>query len=208
MIPRYMLHMDWLAEPRPEILRRLLPVATEALLAEDRRLAEAFEHAAHPNAGRNHGLAYWVFETTLVYEVFKSWLPLAHVESEYVYPNNAAEKADLVVFTNGRALVVEAKWWMSMNAKTLAALDADVKKILSWPAPAEARLLLTFWYSPNHPGQWQTDLAELRAFEPRCGRATPIYAAAFTTDQADTRDNVGSYLAMAALRIEPQLRSA
>ncbi|MFH0901720.1 MAG: hypothetical protein V2A73_13915 [Pseudomonadota bacterium] len=195
----------WLVEDQPAEIKRLLPVAVRALFAEDRRLALALAASPRNNPCWNYGLIYSVFETTLVYEIFKALLPMAAVEWEWPYPGST-DKADLVVFDGERAnVVIEAKWWMSNQKKVFSLLEVDIEKMLSWKG-LDGRYLLTFWHSQNCPEMWKRDLSDVLAF---CGqydgaRVEPVYAAAFPTDVVTVRAEGGSYFAMCALSVRPR----
>lgn len=181
-------------------LELLFEAAVRALELEDRRLALAFAQARPQRLPWHRGLAYGTFETTLVYEIFKAWLPIAEVYWEHPYPDAPGLKADLVVFDqHGPSAVVEAKWWMNNHQKTLAALEQDVIKLRSWNGPIRDRILLCFWYSPE--ARWDQDLTEVRTF---CGASGPnrtelLYFARFPTHLVNVP---AAYFACAALGVK------
>jgi hypothetical protein len=182
-------------------LQHLLRAAASALEAEDRALALAFSQAAPQREPRNHGLAYWVYETGLVYEIFKAWLPLAEVYWEYPYPGTSSLKADLVVLDEaGPSVVVEAKWWMNNHAKTLAVLDEDAAKLRSWSGTPRERILLCFWYS--RADGWEKDLQDVRAYcarTPEPHRPELVFAERFPTHLNEVS---AAFFAIAALRVK------
>jgi hypothetical protein len=178
-------------------------LALGALEAEDRRLALAFEQGGNRGgADFNRGLAYWVFEHNLVYEIFKAWLPVleAHWEVQY---QESREKADLVIFEGGTPVaVIETKWWMNNHQKTLAALDADVTKLRGWNRGTPLRVQLGFWYSRNSDEQWEQDISDVRKYCAGHGDGVvPFYAGRFVTDVAAFRESGGAYFAMVALAV-------
>ena len=135
----------------------LLPAAARALALENGEIEAAFDLSprSDEHSGKlNRSLAYWLFETTLAYIIFKSWLPLADVDWEVSYPDHNTEKADLVVHgpsdANGTEfpVVIECKWWMNTGTKTTTALEGDIRKLRTWTGNAR-RVLLTFWHSPD-----------------------------------------------------------
>lgn len=193
------LYERWYRSEEDQILARLLPAAVTALHDEDRRLSAAF--AAAPNnprlAPRNQGLGYWLFETTLVYTIFKSWLPLAETDWEAPYPVGA-KKADLLVLVDGAPrYVFEAKWWMTTIMDD--ELRGDIEKMKRWSG-LMGRFLLTFWRSPKTPAIWQSDIDGVRRFCKDCD-GTLVYVGAFPTDEAATRATTGSYFAVGVIAV-------
>jgi|JI10StandDraft_1071094.scaffolds.fasta_scaffold09712_11 hypothetical protein len=188
------------------LLRRLLRAAVLSLRAEDAELATRFASAPAPldYSDDSHGLAYGVFETALVYEIFKAWLPLASTEWESNY-DEGARKVDLAVWPepakDDLVWLFEAKWWGGMSQKHLGFLDADCAKMLNRKTAA-ARFLTTFWY--NDDRNWEEDLGAVRAF---CARrqdgytAKAVYAASFPTHWVKARDPSGAYFAMGVFAI-------
>jgi hypothetical protein len=196
-------HDHWEVEVNDPLLALLLPAATRGLHEEDQKLANTFRRAPSSNRlfERNQGLGYWLFETTLVYIIFKSWLPLAEIEWEVRYPPECSpthKSADLVIFANNIArYVFEAKWWMtnSMNVEILK----DIARTRSWPH-LEGRFILAFWRSRCQPATWVSDLSAVRQF---CKehQIRLIYVGAFRTDEAATRATCGSYFALSVISV-------
>jgi len=185
--------------PDPQ-LSVLLPAALRALHAEDRILAAAFDAAPRSDRWRdtNHGLGYWLFETTLVYTIFKAWIPIAETqwEAPFATKDDRRRWADLVVFDGQRArLVFEAKWWMTNAVRP--SLVSDLNKLREW-REVDRRMMLCFWRSPRSAEQWERDIGDVRTFCKHQGEAL-IYAGAFPTDEHRTRDARGSYFAMAVI---------
>src|ERR1019366_8088020 len=120
-------------DPLPPQIVKLLDSAATSLANEDEALKKAFDNAKMPSfyAGVNHGLAYAVFETQLVYAIFKSWIPMANVEWESKAYEGSPYRADLAVCDDGSntpSLVFEAKWWnfdFRYSNRQNAAIDAD-----------------------------------------------------------------------------------
>jgi hypothetical protein len=146
-------------------LLRLSRVAVRALERENSSLAAAYAQGSYsfPNYYRdaNQGLAYWVAETHLVYEIYKAWIPLVRIRWEApVYPDSN-ERADLAVYEqdDGKepVWVFEAKWWGRNSAKVLDALSSDLDKLSRCNPKTQRRFLMTFWWAEN------TDLARERS---------------------------------------------
>jgi len=163
---------DLLKDSEYLILLNLMRSARDALRKEDELLAGTFQRA--PNTIRelyqqhpatNEGLGYWLFETTLVYTIFKSWIPVAKTMWEGRYQDVPNLTADLVVHPDpnrpNTTWGFEAKWWTSMGKKSTNALLSDADKLLRWRGLSE-RWLLTFWISPSHARD--TDVQEIREF--------------------------------------------
>lgn len=158
--------------PQPNI-RALFKAALAALRTEDESLQKCFKKSDTTVA---HGLTYWLFETTLVYLIFKAWLPKANVYWEHALerevarrPNptivgrsGAHEKCDLAIRGNGAdgriVAAFEAKWWNNSSTKTKASLIEDANKLRrGFPDPAVQKYLLTFWW--GHHTAYKNDLA-------------------------------------------------
>lgn len=143
-------HVDFgCQQTKDPALRRLLTLAAEALYDEDDALYAAFSASPSSAFGpaRNHGLAYWLFETTLVYFVFKRWLLAGFgAEWEYPYLGDRQAKADLITVDTQNApdRLFEVKWWNRDDAKTNQRVIDDVRKLLSWDGTIH-RYLITFW---------------------------------------------------------------
>jgi hypothetical protein len=204
-----------------ERLVRLLRVAVKALAAEDRLFRRAFCAARDQDRGfyadENQGLAYWVFETQLVYTIFKSWIPLARVRWEgHTYSDSPRYSADLAVFPDkfeGSAhpcMVFEAKWWNKSFERCLKqrrAIDRDVKKILGTRATI-CSFLLAFWWDTQ--GDLRSSVAEVERYCSRACRlpgqtAKLVFQDAFPSRFCDgePRTPVADGLfAMAALRVD------
>lgn len=162
--------------------------AAVALAIEDRHLNVALTSTkgdAYRASGVAAGLTYWLYETTLVYLVFKSWAPRWHVKWDFV---RASEQhrgpggpIDLVVTSNVGAgeIAFEAKWWTTRTGK---ALWDDAEKLGKWVRAAadgehRARYLLAFWWSD---ADTLTDhLRDATSWSE--GKAELVYRASFAT---------------------------
>lgn len=109
----------WSSEDISPDLLQLCNAAIFALREEDASLSKAFakipQNFKDFYSDSNQGLAYEVFETALVYIIFKSWIPLAPTAWEDNYEDDSHKKADLVVYdkeTQKAKYIFEAKWWM------------------------------------------------------------------------------------------------
>ena len=137
--------------------------ARDALQQEDRALKKSFENAGNEGhtwyEGVNHGLLYWVFETTLVYAIFKEWIPTAVTLWEAAYHQRSATHLDLRVHPvpgqKSPSWGFEAKWWQGTNKKYTEGLMNDARRLLD-AAGLTDRFLLTFWSSPVE--RWKIDL--------------------------------------------------
>jgi hypothetical protein len=141
----------------------LFRLASDALGEEDRALRRRFSRARGAQAGAYadvaHGLTYWLFETTLVYTVFKRWLADHPVGWEHatrdrrpssVVAKGSRPKCDLVVFSDwtmrAPEAAIEAKWWNDGSTKGTRAILKDVAKLRRNYGDPVRRYLLTFWW--------------------------------------------------------------
>lgn len=166
----------------PKLQADLFRRAVAALEAEDRVLATLFERTprdARAEFPDEHpGLAYGLFETTLVYLIFKSWLDRVDVVWEARYSDKHARRADL--FVREPPLYFEAKWWGSMQGKTIAGLRHDVARLREVER-ADGRYLLTFWW--NFDARAKEDADAIEGLPERLGDddIRPRYYARFRT---------------------------
>lgn len=131
-------------------LRRLCETALTALYEEERALQSAFASAnAAFYAPDNHGLAYWLYETTLCYLIFKAWIPYTCVVWDWAEARPGKRRGrsaiDLTVHDpDDRSRIrfaFEAKYWMS-EAQTPWVLK-DAEKLAG--ASADRKFLIAFW---------------------------------------------------------------
>lgn len=191
-----------------ELLTRLLPAALDALHKENQSLADAFGHAdprilemyrkpPHASLASNEGLAYWLFETTLVYSIFKSWIPLAHTVWEDRYPERSEQKVDLmvrpIVGDFGATWGFEAKWCRPANDASTFWLHHDAMKLLLSRAFGE-RFVFAFWHSPL--ARWAADTDGFQrtcairlAYGIESATLVPLYVGAFPTKVASGEDH-------------------
>jgi hypothetical protein len=127
-------------------LRELLIDGACALKKEDRELRRLLEKSPYARKLKvNKGLAYTLFETTLVYLIFKAWLAKGkHVQWEMGYNENRRRKADLTVGSGKVSIRIECKWWLDNKRKTVDGITADIKKLRG--ERNGRRVLLTFWW--------------------------------------------------------------
>jgi hypothetical protein len=193
----------WWSESRGALESSLLPRAVRALWEEDRRLAEAFAASPVPNLQANRGLAYYLFETTLVYAIFKDWLRYCDAACEVGYPDAPTSKADLLVREGGApTLVCEAKWWWSNAPYGTRGLEGDIQKLLSWPDPTR-KMLLTFWHSPAARDDEEFDHVVRFAAGLTTAIVKPLYLGRFCTDFAMTRGSAVHHFSLAAFTVCP-----
>jgi hypothetical protein len=134
------------SEPDTHLIR-LLRAAAKALQCEEHLLNKAFSAGnADFYGGVNQGLAYHLYETTLVYLVFKSWLPLTEVVWDAHKARGYGGAMDLVVFDGHHPrYAFEAKWWNYGRAEVL--FEHDISKLRHFKSQQEARgFLITFWW--------------------------------------------------------------
>ncbi len=104
-----------------------------AIGAEDRTLSAAFAAGDQAHGPlyqeANRGLSYPVFETTLAYILFRTWIARTGVTWEHRYATQKHERhADLVLCGRDGSpeTVIEIKWWPGNQRKGLAGLEADL----------------------------------------------------------------------------------
>ena len=149
-------------------LAALMEVAAAALYAEDQHLARILDagsahgatstHPAIANVG--HGLSYWVYETTLVYVIWRAWLESGHVAAwdwtlqelalrDRIRKGEGGLRYDLVLYESSVEphMVFEAKWWNLDTDRVRSALDEDAAKLRGSRFFAKARkFLIVFWH--------------------------------------------------------------
>ncbi|MDJ0783962.1 MAG: hypothetical protein QNJ22_18470 [Desulfosarcinaceae bacterium] len=193
-----------------DALRRLFRAAARALQAEDASLAKSFAMAPQAfdrfYADSNHGLGYDLFETTLVYFIFKAWIPLTRVAWEQGYEAPDLKWADLVVYDKDDApkYVFEAKWWMHETQLKRKQLLKEAVKLLDW-AGDHRRFLLTFWYSDY--ASLEEDLLAVDDFRTDAHKSsnitfTKVFFGAFPTEiQAEQWASRQGYFGMMVLEV-------
>lgn len=196
----------WFPSAAPnEDLSEACREALVALRREDLFLRTAFERRTDWRASLHKGLTYKVFETTLVYLMFRAWVDHGRrAEWEVPYPKpNQSQIADLVLLPEGRSAsptVIEAKWWLGNDAETLESLRGDVERLNQWSS--STRVLLTFWWSAV--GSWASagprgDRAKIREGLAEIGlEERPFFLGAFHTHVPHNKDWYFSMLALDA----------
>ncbi len=187
------IRFDGRGEEDPDLLRILRAAAT-ALEEEDARLRAAFTNAppelqsfygrtplerGGPHA-TNRGLAYPLFESTLVYTIFRAWIPLVPVIWDYDRAG-ARGPIDLTVRhdpeSNKTKWAFEAKWWG--NSAGTRAMTTDTRKLEEPGVTADRRFLLGLWWCrADNYGTWNEEV--IRA----CSDSgwSRVFAATFPTD--------------------------
>lgn len=188
-----------------ERFENLMRLALHALKAEDDDISSRFSlgaarrFASKEHTHYNQGVGT-LYETTIAYTIFKTWLPVAPAGWEAAYPSNSAWKADLVMRdTDGNAQwVFEVKWWLNNRAKTLSVLQDDIDKLRTW-SPADERFLLALWYGRRSDYKRDRDamLSGCAQFE----KVEPVYLGGFATDIATYRQDGGGYFAVGVVRL-------
>ncbi|MAQ19797.1 MAG: hypothetical protein CMN30_33970 [Sandaracinus sp.] len=154
------IRFDGRGEEDPDLLR-ILRAAAAALEDEDARLRAAFINAppelqsfygrtplerGGPHA-TNRGLAYPLFESTLVYTIFRAWIPLVPVIWDY---DRAGTRGpiDLTVRHDAESKktkwAFEAKWWG--NSAGTRAMVTDTRKLQDPCVTADRRFLIGLWW--------------------------------------------------------------
>lgn len=135
--------------PHDKPLIQLLRIAGAALHEEERALNGAFagstERAFYQETPQ--GLAYWLYETTLVYLIFKRWVAMAPVVWDWDRGRRGGA-LDLVVRQRRARTKIryafEAKWW---NAGGPALFANDDSKL---QALSHGRgFVMAFWWSES-----------------------------------------------------------
>ncbi|MBL8621202.1 MAG: hypothetical protein JNK64_07865 [Myxococcales bacterium] len=125
-----------------ELQREDGELATRMAARTDRQHAADQEHP---------GLTYWVYETTLVYMMFKAWLPSCDAVWEPPYPLDSKHHVDIAI--RGRdghlARAFEAKWWNSAGVDQYIkdVLATDVGRLLTKTSATTERYLVLFWWN-------------------------------------------------------------
>ena len=201
-------------------LELLFKAALRGLAEEDASLARAFSQgmlrAGEFYTAASQGLAYWVGETQLVYQVYKAWIPLVRVRWEAPDPVylDTTKRADLAVFGDAPSAkvkwVFEAKWW-NQNSQTSTkqhqALDRDVNKLLS-TTPSGGRFLLAFWWATATT--LPSDCLEVEQYcQGSCSQesamVTPVFLGSFHTDWTPDKGKsrvVDGLFVLAALKVD------
>ncbi len=189
---------SWSPLGESDPLFTMLECATHALHAEDLTLRASLVAGRErfPGALENVscGLAYWVFETGLVYTIFKSWLPRMAVRWEHPYSATSTKAADLVLFPSPQeGWVFEAKWWNANNEKVRKIVLADAEKLrendltfMSNPIGSKGtpttwrRFLMTFSWGDS--GELEVDWAPFESFLSNANGLVLRFVGAFPTD--------------------------
>jgi hypothetical protein len=166
----------WYAPGTDTRLIAMFDAAQRTLRQEDRDLHDALHAGSAIDGAAYHdvnlGLAYHVFETTLVYFVFKAWARLGATRWEHAY--GGGRSADLAFFPSpSEAWLFEAKWWASKRADEIVWADAaklreahpdGVRPLIpgSPPPAALSRFLLCFWAGDSE--ELAVDLGNVEQF--------------------------------------------
>jgi hypothetical protein len=197
---------DGLDEP----LVRLMRIAVRALQEENASLARAFSQGSYSFDAfyrpANHGLAYWVTEPHLVYEVYKAWMPFVRVRWEApVYPNSQ-KRADLAIYRDDAGeeplWAFEAKWWGRNSPKVLDALALDIAKLASCHVKTERLFLMTFWWASSTDVHRTRSRAEIEQFCSTRPHVRLRFLGAFPTDCAGERATTNAEFTTALLEID------
>jgi hypothetical protein len=192
--------------PQHPELKRLLNIAAQALAVEDRALWDALEAQSalrKEPLDNDRGLTYWVYETNLVYTIWKAWLH--HAKVRWEAPRQEKEDTsrrrwiDLQVEADGVEYLIEAKWWQLTTEKANGLVFSDMDKLKNLAEKNEACLMLTFW--SGAAGELAKDVEEAQTqIQARKKDAKPewdmAYIAAFTADSlySQKRNDAGYFM--------------
>ena len=193
-------------------LHGLLSTGLQALEREDHELRTVFEWRREDDKNwyeeANRGLGYWVFETTLVYTIFKAWIPVCRARWEWPYAPGFADLAVNRPAADGdeaRHWVFEAKWWMTNSKENLDAIRADEEKLRSHKSTEAGKgdrcFLVTFWYDEQAPDKWSAAKNEITKFSTGGDGLALVYAGAFPTHMHRASGRTGGYFAMAVFEL-------
>lgn len=190
-------------------LLHLARVAMRALEAENAALAAAYAQGNYrfPEYYRdaNQGLAYWVAETNLIYEIYKAWIPLIRVRWEAPAYPGSNQRADLAVYDDDGGesplWVFEAKWWGRSTARILDALLSDLEKLAMCHQSAQRRFLMTFWWAENTDDARRRSTEDIKDFCRKNPVATLRFMGGFPTDCSRGRVTRVEEFTMALLEV-------
>jgi len=164
-------------------------LATLALYEEDRSLFAAMKGGAGTRfAKESAGLTYWLYETTMVYFIFKAWAARFYVRWDWepAPPRNASRRVGLLdmavaIGQDEPNLAFEAKWWN--NAKGELSMSEDAKRLQAWVAQQAGRrgFLMAFWWSDAN--QIDADMRKATA-HPVAKGWTHVFRGSFLTNRA------------------------
>lgn len=120
----------------------LLEAAARALCRENAELEGLFEKRESEYRHVSQGLGYWLYETTLVYVIFKAWIPLAKVEWDWPEKDREKRRVDLRTLAPHKAYF-EAKWCNAPGAER--GMEHDAKKLKELGGDGD-RYVLAFWW--------------------------------------------------------------
>lgn len=209
-------------------LKKLFKAALLTLRDEDKKLQCLFESAVPDDLynDTSHGLAYWLYETTIVYLIFKAWILYGKTIWDSGYDKSLPPQIDEVINRKNRKycdLVVnigkeqfffEVKWWRNMHKKTLGALQKDVNKLRKNKKNATG-YLITLWYSweqnhwiknDNSPNKTNTDIEEVAKFSSSNGCKIEYFGAfpthfCFCQKNSSPIQKPEAYFAMAIFKV-------
>jgi len=148
---------EWSADGGDPDVALLGQRAAQALLQEDRALRARMRgsSAAADYQDDAAGLTYWLYETTLVYLVFRAWCLDHHVVWDWLGPGASSpggrgkRQLDLVVELDDRRVGFEAKWWNTKAAGL--SMCHDAAKLRNWRCrrPNDNGYLMAFWWTDS-----------------------------------------------------------
>ena len=188
-------------------LNKLFKAALLALHKEDVELKSLFDAASdHQYKDTSHGLAYWLYETTVVYLIFKAWIPLGKVTWEKRKSEKPTEHVDLEIKMESQTYRFEAKWWWNMHQDMMESIKYDIDRLKE--DIIGSGYLITFWPSPqnwweNITDEQHSDLLSIvkliKEMEKEKHHISLEYLGAFPTHLKDNSNN--SYFAMAIFKV-------
>jgi hypothetical protein len=150
---------EWPKNSRSDF-QKACRLAACALYAEDRALRAAMRADARTKYARERqwkgtergaafGLTYWLYETTLVYLIFRAWARRWYVKWDWARIGNSRRRLDLVleVGRRSRECGLEAKWWNTRQGGW--SMTYDQEKLRDWRRGNKQRreaFLVAFWW--------------------------------------------------------------
>lgn len=192
-------------------------VAACALADEDLLLRNGIEAARQSAVSRNAfdrvgaGLSYWLYETTLVYIIWRSWMLQGEAaawdwtakdlsSAQSPMHDAAREQLDLVLLgERGPRFIFEVKWWNDPSTKTRSAIEADINKLRRFSSSASTALLLFWLETKAQSDGYEAEVAQFAKMNSLTNIGRLSFPASFREDNAD---QLGQFV-IACLLVNP-----
>jgi hypothetical protein len=185
-------------------VRELMRTAVHALKREDTELRAAFSALGkRAKAGLNRGLGYWLYETTLVYIVFKEWIRRKeHVVWDWP-EGDERKRVDLRVQRKWKdQWGFEFKWCNTTKGTTALADDAiKLQQMIEKKTLARGFLVAVWWNKRDArapdgitytDSQWMQDVAKDLEVDVRFVDTFPTHIVAKEMPKIGKREIVGT----------------